>query len=117
LRQTMSDDPGPAAVISPSGEAITLPLASSQPGVFTGSTEVDEIGLYQVGNGDLSALAHVGPVNAPEFADTISTENVLRQPAEASGGSVRRIASLTGVSLPGIVPVRGSANASGNDWI
>ncbi len=117
IRQTMQDDPGPATVISPSGKTMTLPLASSQPGVFTGSAEVEEIGLYQVGNGDLSALAHVGPVNAPEFADTISTEDVLSPPAEASGGSVRRIASLTGVSLPGIVPVRGSANASGNDWI
>jgi hypothetical protein len=117
IRQTMSEDPGAATVISPSGKAITLPLASSQPGVFTGSAEVDEIGLYQVGNGDLSALAHVGPVNAPEFADTVSTEEVLRPSAEASGGSVRRIASLTGVSLPGIVPVRSSANASGNDWI
>jgi hypothetical protein len=117
VRQTMQDDPGPATVISPSGKTMNLPLASSQPGVFTGSAEVDEIGLYQVGNGDLSALAHVGPVNAPEFADTISTEDVLRPPAEASGGSVRRIASLSGVSLPGIVPVRGSANAAGNDWI
>jgi len=117
VRQTMSEDPGPATVISPSGKAITLPLTSSQPGVFTGSAEVGEIGLYQVGNGDLSALAHVGPVNAPEFADTVSTEDVLRPAAEASGGSVRRIASLTGVSLPGIVPVRSSANASGNDWI
>ncbi len=117
VRQTMQDDPGPATVISPSGKTMNLPLASSQPGVFTGSAEVEEIGLYQVGNGDLSALAHVGPVNAPEFADTISTEDILGPPAEASGGSVRRIASLTGVSLPGIVPVRGSANASGNDWI
>jgi len=117
VRQTMSDDPGPATVISPSGQAITIPLTNSQPGVFTGSMEVDEIGLYQVGNGDLTALAHVGPVNAPEFADTVSTEDVLRAPAEASGGSVRRVASLTGVSLPGIVPVRGSSNASGNDWI
>jgi hypothetical protein len=117
IRQTMSEDPGPATVISPSGKAITLPLASSQPGVFTGSAEVGEIGLYQVGNGDLSALAHVGPVNAPEFADTVSTDDVLRPAAEASGGSVRRVASLTGVSLPGIVPVRSSANASGNDWI
>lgn len=117
IRQTMSEDPGPATVISPSGQAITVPLTSSQPGVFNGSIEVDEIGLYQVGNGDLSALAHVGPVNAPEFADTISTEEVLRPTAEATGGSIRRVASLTGVSLPGIVPVRGNANASGNDWI
>ncbi|MBX3580322.1 MAG: hypothetical protein KF810_00280 [Rhizobiaceae bacterium] len=117
IRQTMSDDPGPATVISPSGNAITVPLASSQPGVFTGSQQVDEIGLYQVGNGDLTALAHVGPVNAPEFADTISTQDVLRPVAEASGGSVHRVASVTGVSVPGIVPVRSSANAAGNDWI
>ena len=117
IRQTMQDDPGPATVISPSGKTMNLPLSSSQPGVFSGSTQVDEIGLYQIGNGDLSALAHVGPVNAPEFADTISTEEVLRPAAETTGGSVRRVASFTGVSLPGIVPVRGSANASGNDWI
>lgn len=116
-RQTMRDDPGPAQVISPSGKTLTVPLAASTPGVFTGSVETDEIGLYQIGNGDLSALAHVGPVNAPEFADTVSTEATLKPVAEKSGGSVRRIAGLTGVSLPGIVPVRASGNASGNDWI
>ena len=116
-RQTMRDDAGPALVITPSGKTLTVPLASSSPGVFAGSAQVEEIGLYQIGNGDLSALAHVGPVNAPEFADTVSTEEVLRPVAEESGGSVRRVASLTGVSLPGIVPVRGTSNASGNDWI
>jgi len=116
-RQTMRDDAGPALVITPSGKTLTVPLASSSPGVFAGSAQVEEIGLYQIGNGDLSALAHVGPVNAPEFADTVSTEEVLRPLAEESGGSVRRVASLTGVSLPGIVPVRGTSNASGNDWI
>jgi hypothetical protein len=42
---------------------------------------------------------------------------VLRPAAEESGGSVRRLASLTGQALPGIVPVRGSTDASGRDWI
>jgi uncharacterized membrane protein len=118
VRQTMREEAGDAQVISPSGKTLTVPLATSSPGIFTGSVETDEIGLYQIGNGDLSALAHVGPVNAPEFADTVSTESVLRPAAEATGGSVRRLAGgLTGVSLPGIVPVRGAANASGSDWI
>lgn len=116
-RQTMSDDPGPAQVITPSGKTLTVPMASSSPGLFSGSIETEEIGLYQIGNGDLTALAHVGPVNAPEFADTVSTENILRGPAEATGGSVRRLEASTGVSLPGIVPVRGTAAASGRDWI
>ncbi|MCO5080126.1 MAG: hypothetical protein M9955_00555 [Rhizobiaceae bacterium] len=115
--QTMSDDPGPARVITPSGKSLTVPLASSSPGIFAGSVETDEIGLYQIANGDLTALAHVGPVNAPEFTDTVSTENVLRRPVEETGGSVRRLEGMTGVSLPGIVPVRGTATASGRDWI
>ncbi|MBO6718819.1 MAG: hypothetical protein JJ913_12750 [Rhizobiaceae bacterium] len=118
-RQTMADEAGNAQIISPSGEARSVPLTEDTPGLFTGSTEVEEIGLYQVGNGDLVALAHVGPVNAPEFADVVSTTDKLASIAEASGGSVRRIeAGLTGApDLPGIVPVRGNNTASGRDWM
>ncbi|MFA6157684.1 hypothetical protein, partial [Mesorhizobium sp.] len=120
-RQTMADDPGPAQIITPSGRTMTVKLEKSEPGVFLGSVDTSEIGLYQVANGELTALAHVGPVNAPEFADVVSTENRLRAPAEATGGSVRRLASSTAlgsdVTLPSIVPVRSSGDASGIDWI
>jgi hypothetical protein len=116
-RQTMRDDPGPALVITPSGKTMNVTLTSESPGVFTGSAETDEIGLYQIGNGDLKALAHVGPINAPEFADTVSTTEKLRPVAEESGGGARRLAGLTGISLPGIVPVRSTGDASGRDWI
>ncbi len=123
-RQTMSDDPGPAQVITPSGKALIVRLEKSEPGIFLGTAQTSEIGLYQVGNGDLTALAHVGPINAPEFTDVISTEDRLKAPAEATGGSVRRLAPSStlgtlagGVSLPSIVPVRSTGAASGNDWI
>jgi hypothetical protein len=116
-RQTMSDDPGPAQVITPSGETLSVSLAPAEPGLFLGSVETNEIGLYQVANGDLSALAHIGPVNAPEFADTVSTGERLQPVADATGGAVRRVAGMAGLSLPSIVPVRGSADAAGRDWI
>ncbi len=116
-RQTMEDQAGEAQVITPSGKTVAVPLTAGEPGLFTAEMETDEIGLYQIANGDLAALAHVGPVNAPEFADTVSTEELLRPAAETSGGGVRRIAAMTGVNLPGIVPVRGGADASGRDWI
>jgi hypothetical protein len=116
-RQTMSDDPGTAQVITPSGRTETLKLAPSEPGIFTGSLKTNEIGLYQIANGDLTALAHVGPVNAPEFADTVSTLDVLKPFAEATGGSVRRLEGRTGISTPSIVPVRSAQDASGRDWI
>ncbi|HTV67786.1 MAG TPA: hypothetical protein VMF90_04545 [Rhizobiaceae bacterium] len=116
-RQTMSDDPGVAKVITPSGKAVDVSLVQSEPGIFTGALETSEIGLYQIGNGDLSALAHIGPVNAPEFADVVSTEDVLKPAAAATGGSVRRIASGGSVDVPDVVPVRSSTGAAGRDWI
>jgi hypothetical protein len=115
-RQTMSDDPGAAQIITPSGKTMSVPLNQSEPGIFTGSTETDEIGLYQIANGDLTALAHIGPINAPEFADVVSTEEKLRPIAESTGGSIHRLASMTGVSLPNIVPARAGSTA-GSDWI
>jgi hypothetical protein len=116
-RQTMSEEAEPARVITPSGETLDVELTEAQPGLFTGSLETDEIGLYQVANADLTALAHVGPVNAPEFADTVSTGEKLAPIAEETGGSVRRLAGLTGIDMPNIVPVRSGADASGRDWI
>lgn len=118
-RQTMSENPGPVQVTTPSGKTVDVRLSQSEPGIFTGSLETDEIGLYQVANGDLSTLAHVGPVNSPEFTDVLSTPDKLKPVAEAVGGSVRRLAGSdpAGVDLPSVVPVRPSAQASGNDWI
>ncbi len=118
-RQTMEDTAPPAVITTPTGETREITLGQTGPGLFEGQLETDEIGLYEIQNGDLNALAHVGPVNAPEFADTVSTEDVLRPVADASGGSVRRIeGGLSGLSLPNIVPVRNSiSNASGRDWL
>lgn len=113
-RQTMAEEAGNATVILPSGKTTEVPLRAGSPGLFTGELEGNEIGLYQVANGDLMALAHVGPVNAPEFAETVSTTAKLDPIAKASGGTVRR---LSGNRLPGIVPVRSGATASGRDWI
>src|SRR5690606_13794305 len=86
-------------------------------GIFSGSIETDEIGLYQVANGELTALAHVGPVNAPEFQATVSTTDLLGPLAQETGGAARRIAAEGDVHMPGIVPVRPGAPASGRDWI
>ncbi|MBE7185739.1 MAG: hypothetical protein INR68_15180 [Methylobacterium mesophilicum] len=109
-RQTMADQAQPAQVITPSGKVLNVPLAADGPGMFTGSAQVPEIGLYQIGNGDLRTLAHVGPVNAPEFADVVSTPDVVRPAVEKSGGVVQRVAA----GVPDILPLRGNASAGGD---
>jgi hypothetical protein len=119
-RQTMGDDPGPARVTLPSGRTVEVGLAQSEPGIFTGTLKTDQIGLFQIANGTLSALAHVGPVNAPEFADSVSTEKRLEAIAEATGGSVHRLrasAAQANVAVPGVIAVSSARAASGPDWI
>ncbi|MBK8457337.1 MAG: hypothetical protein IPL47_09720 [Phyllobacteriaceae bacterium] len=112
-RQTMAEKADPARVILPSGKTVDVPLAPAGSGLFKGALDASEIGLHQIGNGDLFTLAHVGPVNAPEFADATSTLDRIEPFAKATGGGARRLAA----GLPNIVPVRAGAIAVGRDWI
>ncbi|MBB2971256.1 hypothetical protein FHU14_001753 [Mesorhizobium sp. RMAD-H1] len=119
-RQTMGDNPGNARIITPSGNTVEVSLTQSEPGIFSGTLQTDEIGLFQVANGDLNTLAHVGPVDAPEFTDSISTTARLEPLAAETGGSVRRLraeAGQSGIDVPGIIAVRNTAAASGSSWI
>ncbi|MBN9044882.1 MAG: hypothetical protein J0H18_04350 [Rhizobiales bacterium] len=118
-RQTMGDHPGPATVTTPSGKVLTVELKPGKPGLFEGTLKTDEIGIFRVKNGDKEALAHVGPIDAPEFADSISTPDRLKPLADATGGSVRRLHSDAGgaVEVPAITAVGANRTASGSDWI
>ncbi|EKF17402.1 membrane protein [Nitratireductor pacificus] len=113
-RQTMAEEAPPAEITTPSGGTLSATLGPAGPGRFSASLDTGEIGIYRIANGDLTTLAHVGPVNAPEFGDMVSTGEKLAPAADATGGSVRRLAEG---DLPNIVPVRRAGSASGNDWI
>ncbi|WP_419906103.1 hypothetical protein [Hoeflea sp.] len=114
-RQTMAEEVPPAIVTTPTGEAVTVRLAKSAEGLFEAELPVEESGLFDIENGDMRALVHVGAVNAPEFTATVSTTELLRPLAEATGGTVQRVSSDgTDVSLPSILPIKGSVRASGD---
>jgi hypothetical protein len=119
-RQTMAKKADPASIITPSGKTQSVPLAETEPGVFTASVPMAEIGLYQVANGDLTTLAHVGPVDAPEFADNVSTTAKLDPLTRETGGGARRLRASVdqaSIEIPNIVASRGAASASGDNWI
>lgn len=118
-RQTMGDNPGTASVTTPSGKTLTVDLTQGKPGLFENTIQTDEIGVFRVKNGDLEALAHVGPVDAPEFADSISTTERLQPLAQATGGSVKRLHAdaESSVQVPAITAVSAGRATSGNDWI
>jgi hypothetical protein len=118
-RQTMGPDPGPVTITSPSGQERSLALAEEQPGLFTAQVASQELGLHTLRSGDLVAFVSVGPANPRELMDVFSDTEAVRGIAEATGGSVRRVAteSSEGLVLPRIQAVRSGSRFAGSDWI
>jgi hypothetical protein len=108
-RQTILGDPGAATVTTPSGKTEQAPLTQDEPGLYKAELRTTETGLFEIVNGDLKTLVHVGSVDAPEFKATISTEETLKPWAEKTKGLVRRVADAGGaIDMPPILPVRGA---------
>lgn len=112
-RQTMDDTVPPVILSTPGGETITVELSKTEDGLFEAEVPVDENGLFEIENGAMRTLAHVGAVNAPEFAATVSTTEKLEPLSNETGGTVRRVsADGQTVALPPILPVRGLPRGS-----
>ncbi|SIQ27027.1 hypothetical protein SAMN05880582_1011317 [Rhizobium sp. RU20A] len=107
-RQTLGTDPGPAEILLPSGARQPLTLAEAEPGLFRATLRTTETGLFEVKNGDLSTLVHVGTVDAPEFKATTSTPDIVAPVVEKTKGLVTRIAANDSVSVPAILPLSGT---------
>jgi hypothetical protein len=118
-RQTLGDSLAPVEITAPSGASSTLSLAKAEEGLWKGSFTADEEGLYRLKQGDQTALVSAGAADSKEFQDVISDTERLRAVAEATGGSVRRIATnATGdIHLPSVISVTRSSPASGADFI
>ena len=117
-RQTMGPDPGPIAVLSPSGKEQVLTSGEANPGLFRTELRAEELGLYTFRSGELVAFASVGPANSRELSDVFSDPGHLRPIAEATGGSARRVADAAGpATLPRIQLVRSGSRLHGSDWI
>lgn len=117
-RQTMEETTGPARLRSPSGVETEVTLEDNGNGIFSATVETDEIGLFEIVQGDFTTLAHAGPVDAPEFRSMISSMDILAPATRASGGSIRRLLDNSGgLRVPNVLPVRAGAVASGGDWI
>ncbi len=117
-RQSVHGEVPPAVVTLPSGKTETVKLVAGEPGLWSGSIEVRELGLYKVEDGDLSILASVGPENPREFQEVVSTMEKLRSLTESTGGTVRRVADGTvgAVTLPRILEMRDSPIYGDSDY-
>lgn len=113
-RQSLENEVGEFSLITPSGKTITISPNSISPGVFEARFEAEELGLYQIDNGELQALTHVGPANPREFANVISTTKLLEPLLTQTGGATLRV---SGAAIPRIIPVSKNSATFGNGWI
>ncbi|TPW32866.1 hypothetical protein [Pararhizobium mangrovi] len=117
-RQTMGDSAPDATVTMPDGSSRTVPLKKAEPGLYRATMRAPETGLFTVKEGDKTALAHVGAVNAPEFRRTVSTTERLAPITDATHGVDTRVAPSGGsVETPPIIPVDGEVRSSSGNRI
>jgi hypothetical protein len=116
-RQTMSDTVNEVTLTTPSGRTRKLKLTEAQPGVWRSTIEAHELGLWRATDGQLKALANVGPANPREFTQVTSTADVLAPLINATGGGVARVENGSGVHLPRVVAVHSGDTFHGNDWM
>jgi hypothetical protein len=112
-RRTMAQTAQPVTLTMPSGKTSTLTLEKAAPGVWRAAARVNELGLYRVSDGTLSAVTAAGPLNPKEVADMRATEEILKPDAEKYGGGVHWLAD----GVPDIRRVVPGQTASGSNWI
>ena len=118
-RQTMKETADPATLTAPSGAQSSVALTETRPGLFTAQVASRELGLHTMRSGDLIAFVSIGPANPRELMDVFSNTESLRPIAEATGGSVRRVAIAgdQSITVPRILAVHSGTRFAGGDWI
>ncbi len=114
-RQTMAGMAPPVTITGPDGETRTLELAEEEPGRFTGRTEITDMGLYRLSDGEQTAITAAGPLNPKEFADVRVTGEQVSDLARETGGAIRHVTRAD--DTPDIRRIRPGRTAEGSGWI
>jgi len=112
-RRTMAPIAQPVQMTMPSGNEMTIPLARIEPGLWRGTVKVNQLGLYRLTDGTLSAVTAAGPLNPKEVADMRATSDILEPLAKANGGSVHWLTD----GAVGVRRVAPAQTAHGSNWI
>ena len=118
-RQSVSGAVRDTYLVAPDGKKTKLELTPYAPGLSRAHVTVSRFGLYRAEDGEHVALVNVGQENPLEMRDVVSTTEKLRPIAEATGGTVRRIAADAGdaIAMPRVVGLNPSPSYGGGDYI
>lgn len=112
-RRTIGDPPGDLTITGPDGAETVLPMPEAAPGRYEVEWVAPDMGLYRLGQGDMSAVIAVGPMAPREFEQTIASDTVLAPITEATRGGILRLED----GAPDVRAVGEGRLAAGRGWI
>lgn len=112
-RRMLEGAPGAVVVTAPDGTEMAVDLSETAPGVFTGTYQGREMGLYRLREGEKETVIALGPSAPREFVETIATGEVLADYVGLTGGGIRRIED----GVPDLRKVRTGRAAEGRGWL
>lgn len=112
-RRTLGEGAREVTVTRPDGEEELLALTEEAPGLYRGTYLAPEMGLYRLEEGELTAVAALGPAAPREFEQTVATDDLLAPALKASGGVSRQLED----GVPTLRAVRPGRPAAGPGWI
>jgi hypothetical protein len=113
-RRTMAEKAANVDVTFPSGRTEKVTLAPAEDGSFSGTIKAEEMGLYRMKDGTLTAVAAAGPLNPKELSDVRATETLLKPVANATRGGIKWIKRD---GIPDIRRTRPGRTATGDGWL
>jgi hypothetical protein len=119
-RQTMGNTAAPVTIRTPSGKTQTVELKKAAPGLWRATIPADEMGLYSAVEDDQKAFANIGTSTPKEFANTLSTPDLLKPIVDATHGGIIRMTGQTPpytVQFPTIRAVHAGDAMAGPDWL
>jgi hypothetical protein len=112
-RRSLETELPPVEVTTPDGSTETLQLAPGEDGRASATLPVDQLGTYELSDGERTAVAAAGPPNPLEYRDVRATRERLNPLVEASGGAHVRVADGT----PRLRKVDPDRDSAGRGWI
>lgn len=113
-RRSLSEGPQNVMVTYPDGHSQPAAMTGGAPGVWEGSLEAPEPGIYRITDGVLKTLVAAGQADPLEYADLQSTDSILLPAAQATGGGVFW---LRGDGMPAIRRVQAGRDLAGKNWL
>jgi hypothetical protein len=113
-RRSIEQESKDVVVEYPDGASDVLAMSETAPGVWQGRFEGRENGLYRLSDGDMSAVAAIGPTAPREFKQTIADSTSLAPLSDATKGGIFRIEDSSDIKIRS---VRVGRVAAGANWL